>query len=285
MGSFIDHIHAREILDSRGNPTVEVEVYLSDGTIGRASVPSGASTGSREAIELRDNDPARFLGKGVLQAVENVNEIIMKEIVDRDAQKQVEIDKLLLDLDDTPNKSNLGANALLGVSMATAKAAAAHLKLPLYRYLGGINASVMPVPLMNVLNGGAHADNQLDFQEFMIVPVGAQSFAEALQWGSEIFWTLKKVLKDQGLNTGIGDEGGFAPQLASNKEALDLLLSAIEKAGFSTKQIKLALDVASSEFYEGGRYNLKGEGKSLTSDEMVTYLEDLCRRYPIIFRL
>ncbi len=283
MGSFIEHIEAREIMDSRGNPTVEVEVYLSGGQSGRASVPSGASTGSREAIELRDDDPTRYLGKGVRQAVENVNEIIMKELVDRDAQHQVEIDRLLLSLDGTPNKSRLGANALLGVSLAVARASANYLKLPLYRYLGGVSAGVLPVPLMNILNGGAHADNGVDIQEFMIVPVGASTFAEAMQWGSEIFWTLKKVLKSQGLNTGVGDEGGFAPQLNSSKEALDVILAAIDKAGFNTEnQIKLALDVASSEFYEGGHYHLKGEGKTLTSDQMIQYLEDLVNDYPLI---
>jgi enolase len=283
MSSFIDHIQAREILDSRGNPTVEVDVYLSDATVGRASVPSGASTGSREAIELRDNDPIRFLGKGVRQAVENVNEIIMKELVDHDAQNQAEIDKILLDLDGTPNKSRLGANALLGVSMATARAAANNLKLPLYRYLGGVNAVVLPVPLMNVLNGGAHADNNVDIQEFMIVPAGAESFEEALQWGSEIFWTLKKILKERGLSTSVGDEGGFAPHLSGSKEALELLVLAIEKAGYNTKtQVKLALDVASSEFYHGGKYELKGEGKTLTSGQMVDYLEELANQFPII---
>lgn len=283
MGTFIEHIEGREILDSRGNPTVEVDVYLSSGAVGRASVPSGASTGSREALELRDNDPIRFLGKGVRQAVENVNEIIMKELVDRDAQNQAEIDRILLDLDGTDNKSRLGANAILGVSMAVARAAANCQKLPLYRYLGGVNALVMPVPLMNVLNGGAHADNNVDIQEFMIVPAGAESFEEALQWGVEIFWTLKKLLKERGLNTAVGDEGGFAPNLSGSREAIEFLISAIEKAGYSTTtQVKLALDVASSEFYEGGRYHLKGEGKTLSSDEMVSYLEELVKQYPII---
>ncbi len=282
MGSFIDHIHAREILDSRGNPTVEVEVYLSGGEVGRASVPSGASTGSREAIELRDDETGRFLGKGVLQAVDNVNELITKELVDLDVLKQNDIDKALLDLDGTPNKSRLGANAILGVSMATARAAAAYLKLPLYRYIGGVSAAVMPVPLMNILNGGAHADNNLDIQEFMIVPVGASSLSEAVQWGSEIFWTLKKVLKEKGLSTGVGDEGGFAPSLRSNQEALDLILTAVEKAGYKTDQIKLALDVASSEFYHGGQYVLEGENRKLSSEQMVGYLEDLTRQYPIV---
>lgn len=283
MGSYIDHIEAREILDSRGNPTVEVDVYLSGGVIGRASVPSGASTGSREAIELRDGDPHRYLGKGVRQAVENVNEIIMKELVDRDVLDQTEIDQLLIDLDGTANKSRLGANAILGTSMAVAKAASTYLKLPLYRYIGGVSATILPVPLMNIMNGGAHADNNVDIQEFMIVPVGASTFAEAIQWGSEIFWTLKNVLKERGLNTAVGDEGGFAPHLSGTREALELILSAIDKAGYNTKnQVKLALDVASSEFYEGGQYRLAGEGKTLSSDQMIDYLADLVNTFPIL---
>lgn len=283
MSSFIDHIKAREILDSRGNPTVEVDVILSDGVMGRASVPSGASTGSREAIELRDEDSSRFGGKGVMQAVENVNEVILKELVDRDATQQAEIDTIMLELDGTDNKKNLGANAILGVSLATARAAAKSLDLPLYRYLGGVSASVLPVPLMNILNGGAHADNNVDIQEFMIVPVGAYSFAEALRWGTEVFHTLKGVLKDRGLATGVGDEGGFAPNLKSTDEAIELVLHAIEKAGFNTQdQIKLALDVASSEFYHSKQYQLKGEGKTLSSDQMVDYLKSLSQRYPII---
>jgi len=283
MRSYIEHIHGREILDSRGNPTVEVEVFLSGGDMGRASVPSGASTGSREALELRDDDTSRFLGKGVLQAVANINETITKELVDRDAQNQAEIDQMMITLDGTDTKSRLGANAILGVSLAVARASADFLNMPLYRYIGGIGASVMPVPLMNILNGGAHADNNVDIQEFMIVPVGASSFAEAVQWGSEVFWTLKKVLRERGLSTGVGDEGGFAPNVDSTKDAIELILHAIERAGFSNEtQIKLALDVASSEFYENGLYNLAGEGKSLTSDQMVAYLADLVRQYPIV---
>jgi len=283
MGSFIEHLHAREILDSRGNPTVEVEAFLSDGAYGRASVPSGASTGSREALELRDKDPSRYLGKGVRQAVENVNEIILKKLEDMDAQNQSEIDQTLIELDGTPNKSHLGANAMLGVSLAVAKAAANYLKLPLYRYIGGIGATVTPVPLMNVLNGGVHADNRVDIQEFMIVPFGATSFSEALQWGSEIFWTLKGVLKERGLNTNVGDEGGFAPNISSSQEALELLMLAIDKAGYCTDtQVKLALDAASSEFYKGNQYVMAGEGKTFNSDQMIAYLETLANEFPII---
>lgn len=283
MGSFIEHIQAREIIDSRGNPTVEVDVFLANGVTGRAAVPSGASTGTREALELRDEDPNRFLGKGVLQAVDNVNQHIAKELTDHDVLNQTDIDHLLLSLDGTPDKSKLGANALLAVSLAVAKAGAQFLKLPLYRYIGGISATVLPVPMMNILNGGAHADNNVDFQEFMIIPVGASTFAESIQWGSEIFWTLKKLLKAKGLSTGVGDEGGFAPNLSGSDQALDLILEAIDKAGFNTsQQIKLALDVASSEFYEQGKYELKGEGKSLTSQDMVDYLKTLVDQYPII---
>ncbi|MBX2861618.1 MAG: phosphopyruvate hydratase [Vampirovibrio sp.] len=283
MVTYIEHVSAREILDSRGNPTVEVDVVLSGGSIGRACVPSGASTGTREAVELRDEDALRFGGKGVLQAVENVNEVMAKELIDKDAVNQAEIDQILLDLDGTDNKSNLGANAILGVSLASARAVAGAIELPLYRYLGGVSASVLPVPLMNVINGGAHADNNVDIQEFMIAPVGAPTFADALRWGTEIFHQLKAVLKAQGLNTGVGDEGGFAPNLASNSQALELLLTAIEKAGFNTTdQIKLALDVASSEFYENGKYVLSGEGKNFSSGEMVAYLGDLVKQYPII---
>ncbi len=283
MVSFVEHIQAREILDSRGNPTVEVDVILSGGAMGRAAVPSGASTGSREALELRDEDKSRYLGKGVLQAVENVNETIMKELMDKDAFHQAEVDQLLIDLDGTENKGKLGANAILGVSMALSRAAAATLKVPLYRYLGGVNATVLPVPLMNILNGGAHADNGLDVQEFMIVPVGAYSFSEALRWGAEVFHSLKSVLKSQGLATGVGDEGGFAPSLQGSAQALDLILTAIEKAGFNTQdQIKLALDVASSEFYQGGQYVMAGEGKTFDRAGMIAYLADLVQRYPII---
>jgi enolase len=283
MDSFIEHIEAREILDSRGNPTVEVEVVLSNGETGVAAVPSGASTGSREALELRDGDKARYSGKGVLQAVENVNETLNRELVDRNAFHQAELDQLMIDLDGTPNKGKLGANAILGTSMAIARAAAKSLEQPLYRYLGGINATVLPVPMMNIINGGAHADNNVDIQEFMIVPVGAYSFSEALRWGAEIFHTLRKVLSTRGLATGVGDEGGFAPNLKSNAEALELIIHAIEEAGYNTKdQIKLALDVASSEFYENGQYDLAGEGKKLNREEMVNYLADLAEKYPII---
>jgi enolase len=283
MVSFIEHVQAREILDSRGNPTVEVEVTLSGGAEGRASVPSGASTGSREALELRDGDKARYGGKGVLQAVENVNESINRELVDRNAFHQAELDQLMIDLDGTPNKAKLGANAILGASMAIARSAAAALNQPLYRYLGGINATVLPVPLMNIINGGAHADNNIDIQEFMIVPVGAYSFSEALRWGAEIFHTLRKVLAARGLATGVGDEGGFAPNLKSSAEAIDLILHAIQEAGYNTTdQIKLALDVASSEFYVNGQYELTGEGKKLNREQMVDYLANLERQYPII---
>ncbi|HEY9686429.1 MAG TPA: phosphopyruvate hydratase [Coleofasciculaceae cyanobacterium] len=283
MVSFIEHIQAREILDSRGNPTVEAEVVLSGEATGRAAVPSGASTGSREALELRDGDKARYGGKGVLQAVENVNEILNRELVDKNAFNQAELDQLMIDLDGTPNKSKLGANAILGVSMAVSRAAADTLKQPLYRYLGGVNATVLPVPLMNIVNGGAHADNNIDIQEFMIVPVGAYSFSEALRWGAEIFHMLRKVLASRGLSTGVGDEGGFAPNLKSTGEAIELILHAIHEAGYNTTdQIKLALDVASSEFYSAGKYEMTGEGKSLSREQMVDYLADLVNQYPII---
>jgi len=283
MVSFIEHIEAREILDSRGNPTVEVDVTLSDDSMGRAAVPSGASTGSREALELRDGDKGRYAGKGVLQAVENVNETIHQELVDRDAAQQAEIDQLMIELDGTANKEKLGANAILGVSLAVARAAATSAGQPLYRYLGGVNATILPVPMMNIMNGGAHADNNVDIQEFMIAPVGAYSFSEALRWGAEIFHSLRKVLAGRGLSTGVGDEGGFAPNLNSSAEALDLILTAIEQAGFNTKdQVKLALDMASSEFYKNGKYELAGEGKSLTNTQMVDYIENLAKQYPII---
>lgn len=284
MSTFIEHIQAREIIDSRGNPTVEVEVFLSDGSNGMASVPSGASTGSREALELRDGDKSRYLGKGVLQAVENVNSVIAPELEDRDASQQTEIDQLLIRLDGTPDKSRLGANALLGVSMAVAKASATSLKVPLYRYIGGISACTLPVPLINVINGGAHADNSIDFQEFMIVPSGAANFSEAMQWASEIFWTLKGLVKKHGLATGVGDEGGFAPNFASVEEGLEFLMKAIEQAGFKPdEQVKLALDVASSEFYENKKYTFhKGDGRSLSSEEMVAFLAKLSNDYPIV---
>ncbi len=284
MSSYIDHVSAREILDSRGNPTIEVDVYLSGGVTGRAAVPSGASTGAREAIEKRDEDKGRYLGKGVLQAVENVNEVISNELVDRDACDQAEIDQTLINVDGTDDKSGLGANAMLGVSLAVARAAAKSKKMPLYRYLGGPWANTLPVPMMNILNGGAHADNNVDIQEFMICPVGASSFSEALRMGTEVFHVLKKELKAKGLATSVGDEGGFAPNLRSSSEALDLILHAIDKAGFNTDSMKLALDVASSEFWDKTRklYLLRGEGKKLKSDEMVDYLAELARQYPII---
>lgn len=283
MVSFIEHVQALEIIDSRGNPTVEVEVSLSCGASARASVPSGASTGIREAIELRDADPSRFMGKGVLQAVENINQLMNHDLVDRDVSCQAEIDQLMLNLDGTENKSKLGANAILGVSMAVARAASVSQKLPLYRYLGGVNAMTLPVPMMNIINGGAHADNTVDIQEFMIVPVGAFSFSEALRWGTEIFHTLKAILKEKGLNNSVGDEGGFAPNLKSSAEAIELILSAIERAGYNTRdQVRLALDVASSEFYKDGLYQLTGEGKTLNASQMVDYLADLVDQYPIV---
>jgi enolase len=278
----IESVFAREILDSRGQPTLEVEVALAGGSIGRAAVPSGASTGSREALELRDGDPKRYLGKGVSRAVANVNETIAGHLVGEDAADQAAIDRLLIDLDGTPSKKNLGANAILGVSMACAKAAADAHALPLFRYLGGANAKTLPVPLMNVVNGGAHADNNLDIQEFMIVPVGMKSFAEALRAGSEVFHTLKKLLHEKGLVTAVGDEGGFAPNLKSNAEALDFLLRAIEKAGYRPgEEIALALDVAASELYENGGYQLEGK-KAIDSGGMIAYLKDLAGRYPIV---
>ena len=276
-------VYAREILDSRGNPTVEVDVTLEDGTFGRAQVPSGASTGAYEAVELRDGDKARYLGKGVLQAVKNVNEVIAPEIVGLDATAQVEIDNLMLALDGTPNKSKLGANAILGVSMAVAKAAAKALKLPLYKYLGGVNAKELPVPMMNILNGGEHADNNVDIQEFMIMPVGATSFREALRMNTEIYHQLKSVLKAKGLSTAIGDEGGFAPNLASNEDAIKVILEATEKAGYvAGKDIMIALDVAATEIYKDGKYHLEGEGVVKTSEEMVAYYEMLVNKYPIV---
>jgi enolase len=282
MTIFIEDIQAREILDSRGNPTVEVDVYLSGGASGRAAVPSGASTGSREALEMRDGDASRYGGKGVLQAIANINDDIADELVDLDATAQADIDTIMLEMDGTENKSKLGANAILGVSLATARAAANALDVPLYRYLGGVRANTLPVPLMNIINGGSHADNNIDFQEFMIVPAAAESFSESLRWGTEVFHSLKSVLKGRGLNTGLGDEGGFAPNLRSNVEAVELILEAIEKAGFSQDQVKLALDVAASEFYKNGQYVLEGEGKSLSSAEMANFLNDWTRQYPIL---
>ncbi|WP_432665658.1 phosphopyruvate hydratase [Wukongibacter baidiensis] len=278
-------VYGREILDSRGNPTVEVEVYLDDGCMGRAAVPSGASTGAFEAVELRDGDKGRFLGKGVTKAVQNVNEIIAPAIVGKEVFDQVGLDELMIELDGTDNKGKLGANAILGVSMAIAKAAASTLGLPIYQYLGGVNAKTLPVPMMNILNGGEHADNNVDIQEFMVMPVGAKSFAEALRMGAEIFHNLKKVLKDKGLNTSVGDEGGFAPNLTSNEEALQVIMDAIKIAGYTPgEDIMLALDVAATEIYnkEEKKYELKGEGLVKTSEEMVEFYSDLVEKYPII---
>ena len=278
----ITDVYAREIMDSRGNPTVEVEVYLEDGTIGRAAVPSGASTGQFEAVELRDSESPRYLGKGGLQAVANVNDIIGPAILGFDASEQVAIDGLMIELDGTPNKAKLGANAILGVSMAVARAAAESYDLPLFQYLGGTNAKELPVPMMNILNGGAHADNNVDIQEFMIMPIGATSFMEALRYCAEVYHTLKGVLKAKGLATGVGDEGGFAPNLGSNEEALQVITEAIEKAGLVVgKDIVFAIDAASSEFYKDGKYHLAGEGKVKTAAEMVEYYAELCEKYPI----
>ncbi len=278
----ITDVYAREIMDSRGNPTVEVEVYLEDGTIGRAAVPSGASTGQFEAVELRDGESPRYLGKGVLQAVANVNDIIGPAILGFDASEQVAIDRIMIELDGTPNKAKLGANAILGVSMAVARAAAESYDLPLFQYLGGTNAKELPVPMMNILNGGAHADNNVDIQEFMIMPIGASSFMEALRYCAEVYHTLKGVLKAKGLSTGVGDEGGFAPNLGSNEEALQVITEAIEKAGLVVgKDIVFAIDAASSEFYKDGKYHLAGEGKVKTAAEMVEYYAELCEKYPI----
>ena len=276
----IEKIFAREVLDSRGNPTIQVDCVLNDGSMGRATVPSGASTGTYEALELRDGEK-RYLGKGVLKAVENVNKTIAKEIVGKSPFDQVGIDQLLIKLDGTPNKSKLGANAILGVSLAVMKAASNSLNLPLYRYIGGANTKTLPVPFMNVINGGVHADNQLDIQEFMIVPLGAPSFKEALRFGAETFHNLKKILKEKGEVTSVGDEGGFAPQLSSTKEALDILVAAIEKAGYTPgKDIALALDCAASEFYKDGRYYF--EGMELDAKGMVDFYEDLINFYPIV---
>lgn len=283
--SAIMGVYAREILDSRGNPTIEVEVYLEDGTMERAGIPSGASTGAFEAVELRDGDKSRYLGKGVLTAVNNVNEIIAPELIGMSAFDQVDIDRLLLELDGTPNKAKLGANAILGVSMAVARAAAKSLGLPLYQYLGGVNGKTLPVPMMNILNGGSHADNNVDIQEFMVMPVSAKSFAEAVRMGAEIYHALKSVLKSKGLATGVGDEGGFAPNLASNEEAIKVILEAVEKAGYKPgDDIRLAIDAAASEFYnkEKGKYELSGEGVEMTSEELVNYYACLVEKYPII---
>ncbi|WP_096190195.1 phosphopyruvate hydratase [Evansella halocellulosilytica] len=280
--TIITDVYARQVLDSRGNPTVEVEVHTESGAYGRALVPSGASTGEYEAVELRDGGDA-WMGKGVLKAIENVNEVIAPEIVGYDALDQLGIDQLMIELDGTENKGKLGANAILGVSMAVARAAAEALGLPLYVYLGGFNAKSLPTPMMNILNGGEHADNNVDIQEFMIMPVGAESFTQALQMGAEIFHNLKKVLKDKGYNTAVGDEGGFAPDLSSNEEALSTIIEAIEKAGYKPEEeVVLAMDVAASEIYEDGKYNLKGEGVVKTSEEMVAFYEELCSKYPIV---
>jgi enolase len=276
-------VYAREILDSRGNPTVEAEVTLEDGSTGRAAVPSGASTGAHEAVELRDGDKSRYLGKGVLKAVSAVNDEINDALVGLDAEDQRLLDAIMIELDGTPNKGRLGANAILGVSMAIAKAAAQAAALPLYRYIGGANAHVLPTPMMNIINGGAHADNPIDMQEFMIMPVGFDSFSEALRCGAEVFHTLKKGLHDAGQNTGVGDEGGFAPNLKSADEALSFIMKSIEAAGYAPgEDVVLALDAASTEFYKKGKYELEGEGKSLGSDEFVKYLSDLVARYPIV---
>ncbi|CAK7029884.1 phosphopyruvate hydratase [uncultured Phascolarctobacterium sp.] len=281
--AMITEVYAREILDSRGNPTIEVEVCLEDGAVGRAAVPSGASTGAHEAVELRDGDKARYLGKGVTKAVDNVNDIIAEALIGLEATRQVEIDEMLIRLDGTPNKGKLGANAILGVSMAVAKAAATSVGLPLYLYLGGVGAQELPVPMMNILNGGEHADNNVDIQEFMIMPVGAKSFSEALRMNAEIYHGLKALLNAKGLGTGLGDEGGFAPNLKSNEEAIEVILEAVKKAGYKPgEDIMIAMDVAATEFYKDGKYQMEGEGLVKTSNQMVDYLVALCEKYPII---
>lgn len=282
--SFISQIHARQIFDSRGNPTVEVDVTLDSGVVGRAAVPSGASTGKHEAVELRDDDASQFMGKGVLKAVENVNSRIAEELVGFSVYEQSLIDKIMIELDGTPNKANLGANAILGVSLAAARAAAQDAGMPLYRYIGGVGASTLPVPMMNILNGGSHADNSIDFQEFMIMPTGASSFSEALRWGTEIFHHLKAVLKKQGFSTNVGDEGGFAPNIKSNEDAIKIVLQAIETAGYRPgEDVFIAMDAAVSEFYEDGVYHFKkSTGDKLTSSQMVDYWADWVKKYPII---
>jgi enolase len=283
MSSIIEDVYAREILDSRGNPTVEVEVYLEDGTMGRAAVPSGASTGAFEAVELRDNDDRRYKGKGVTKAVDNVNSILAPEVIGMDATDQLGIDRTMIELDGTPNKGNLGANAILGISLAAAKAAAESSGMPLYQYLGGVNAKVLPVPMMNILNGGKHADNNVDIQEFMVMPVGATSFADALRMGAEVYHTLKKVLTKKGLSTSVGDEGGFAPMLNSNEEALAVIVEAIQAAGYRPgEDIALAIDAAATEFYKDGKYVFAAEGASRTAEEMVAYYAMLAEKYPIL---
>ena len=281
--TIITDVYAREVLDSRGNPTVEVEVQLESGAIGRAIVPSGASTGAHEAVELRDGDKSRYLGKGVLKAVQNVNEVIAPEVIGLDALDQVAIDRCMIDLDGTPNKGKLGANAILAVSMAVARAAADALGVPIYRYLGGFNAKTLPVPMMNILNGGAHADNNVDVQEFMVLPVGASSFAEAVRAGAEVFHSLKAVLKEKGLNTAVGDEGGFAPNLESNEEAIKTIITAIERAGYKPGvDMFLGMDVASTEFFKEGHYHLEGEGRTFTPAQFVDLLASWVEKYPII---
>jgi len=282
MSTIVD-IHAREILDSRGNPTVEVDVHLESGVMGRAAVPSGASTGAHEAVEKRDGDKSRYMGKGVLEAVAAVNGELAEELVGFDAMEQVAIDRTMIELDGTPNKARLGANAILGISLAVAKAAAEASGQPLFRYVGGTSARMLPVPMMNIINGGEHADNPIDIQEFMIMPVAAENIRDAVRMGSEVFHTLKKELSNAGLSTGIGDEGGFAPNLSSTRDALDFILKSIEKAGYRPgEDMFLALDCASTEYFKGGKYEMKGEGKSLTSAENVDYLAALCDAYPII---
>ena len=282
--SFIADIHARQILDSRGNPTVEVDVLTENGILGRAAVPSGASTGIHEAVELRDGDKGVYLGKGVLKAVNNVNDVIAEQLIGWTVSDQVGIEKKLLEIDGTDNKGNLGANAILAVSLAVAKAAAQEANLPLYRYIGGVNSSVLPVPLMNILNGGVHADNKIDYQEYMIVPHGATSFSEALRWGTEIFHQLKSVLKKNGYSTNVGDEGGFAPDIQSNEEAIETVLEAIKAAGYKPgEDVSIALDAASSEMYKDGKYKFyKSSGKELTADEMVAYCVEWVNKYPIV---
>lgn len=286
MRNYIDiiDVYAREVLDSRANPTVEVEVTLEDGSVGRAIVPSGASTGEFEAVELRDGDKSRYLGKGVLKAVDNVNTVIAPELIGMNAFLQTEIDEMLIELDGTHNKGKLGANALLGVSLAVARAAAAALNMPLYQYIGGVNAKVLPVPMMNIINGGKHADNNVDLQEFMIMPVGAESFSDALRMCTEVYHALKKTLTAKGYNTAIGDEGGFAPNLKSNEEAIEVIIEAITAAGYKPgEQIRIAMDPAASELYkEDGKYHLEGEGKVLSSAEMVDFYENLVNKYPIV---
>ncbi|MBF0518871.1 MAG: phosphopyruvate hydratase [Nitrospirae bacterium] len=281
--SKIEVVHARQIMDSRGNPTVEVDVILESGAAGRAAVPSGASTGEREAVELRDGDKNKYMGKGVLKAVDNVNKVLAAKVIGEEAINQSQVDRIMIEADATHNKSKLGANAILGVSLAVAKAAAEECDLPLYKYIGGVNAKELPVPMLNIINGGAHADNNVDIQEFMIMPIGAPSFAEALRNSAEVFHTLKKILHDKGLSTAVGDEGGFAPNLKSNEDALAIIVEAISKAGYKPgTDFYLALDVASSELYKDGKYDFAGEGKTFTKAEMVEYYAKLCDKYPII---